>query len=42
VAVLRELARRGEVDADVPAKAVELYHLRDEQVTPDAPELGEA
>jgi pyruvate dehydrogenase E1 component len=42
VAVLHELARRGDVPSDVPAKAVERYHLRDEQVTPDAPELGTA
>ena len=41
VGVLRELARRGEGPADAPAKAVERYHLRDEQVTPDAPELGD-
>jgi pyruvate dehydrogenase E1 component len=40
VAVLRELARRGEVASDVPAKAVERYHLHEEQVTPDEPELG--
>ena len=41
-AVLRELARRGEVDADVPAKAVERYQLRDElppiEDTPDVSE----
>jgi hypothetical protein len=39
--VLEELARRGDVAADVPAKAVERYRLRDEQVTPSAPELGD-
>ncbi|MFN2538068.1 MAG: pyruvate dehydrogenase (acetyl-transferring), homodimeric type [Mycobacteriales bacterium] len=39
-AVLAELARRGEVEADVPAKAVDRYRLRDEQVTPEEPELG--
>jgi pyruvate dehydrogenase E1 component len=33
-AVLTELARRGEVDADVPTKAVDRYRLRDEQVDP--------
>jgi pyruvate dehydrogenase E1 component len=42
VAVLSELARRGEVAGDVPTKAVERYRLRDEQVTPAAPELGTA
>jgi pyruvate dehydrogenase E1 component len=42
VAVLRDLARRGDVPSDVPAKAVERYHLREERVTPDAPELGTA
>jgi pyruvate dehydrogenase E1 component len=41
VAVLSELARRGEVAADVPAKAVDRYRLLDDQITPDAPELGE-
>ncbi|HTL24306.1 MAG TPA: pyruvate dehydrogenase (acetyl-transferring), homodimeric type [Mycobacteriales bacterium] len=40
VAVLSELARRGDVGGDVPVKAVERYRLRDEQVTPAAPELG--
>jgi pyruvate dehydrogenase E1 component len=40
VAVLRELARRGEVPSDVPAKAVERYHLHEEQVAPAEPELG--
>jgi pyruvate dehydrogenase E1 component len=39
-AVLAELARRGEVEADVPAKAVDRYRLRDDQVTPAEPELG--
>jgi pyruvate dehydrogenase E1 component len=39
-AVLAELARRGEVKPDVPAKAVDRYRLRDEQVTPAEPELG--
>ncbi|MGB8649596.1 MAG: pyruvate dehydrogenase (acetyl-transferring), homodimeric type [Mycobacteriales bacterium] len=34
VAVLTELARRGDVEADVPAKAVDRYRLRDEQVEP--------
>jgi pyruvate dehydrogenase E1 component len=33
-AVLTELARRGEVEADVPAKAVDRYRLRDEHVDP--------
>jgi pyruvate dehydrogenase E1 component len=33
-AVLTELAQRGEVDADVPTKAVDRYRLRDEQVDP--------
>ena len=33
-AVLTELARRGDLAADVPAKAVERYRLRDEQVDP--------
>jgi pyruvate dehydrogenase E1 component len=32
VAVLGELARRGEVGAETPAKAVERYRLREEQV----------
>ena len=41
VAVLEELARRGDVAADVPVKAVERYRLRDDQVTPSAPELGD-
>ena len=41
VLVLSELARRGDVAADVPAKAVERYRLRDDQVTPSAPELGD-
>ncbi|MCU1601800.1 MAG: pyruvate dehydrogenase (acetyl-transferring), partial [Frankiales bacterium] len=41
-AVLTELARRGEVEADVPAKAVDRYRLRDSRVTPDEPELGTA
>jgi hypothetical protein len=40
VSVLSELARRGEVPGDVPTKAVERYRLRDDQVTPAAPELG--
>ncbi|HUR13575.1 MAG TPA: pyruvate dehydrogenase (acetyl-transferring), homodimeric type, partial [Mycobacteriales bacterium] len=40
VSVLTELARRGEVPADVPTKAVERYHLRDERVKPSTPELG--
>ncbi|MDP9181431.1 MAG: pyruvate dehydrogenase (acetyl-transferring), homodimeric type, partial [Actinomycetota bacterium] len=40
VAVLEELTRRGDVAGDVPAKAVERYRLRDEQITPSAPELG--
>ncbi len=35
VAVLGALARRGEVDADLPAKAVERYRLGDEQVPAD-------
>ena len=39
-AVLAELARRGEVESDVPAKAVDRYRLRDDQVTPAEPELG--
>jgi len=34
-AVLEQLAARGEVDADVPTKAVERYRLRDDQVDPD-------
>jgi pyruvate dehydrogenase E1 component len=33
-AVLEQLAARGEVEADVPAKAVDRYRLRDEQVDP--------
>jgi pyruvate dehydrogenase E1 component len=41
-AVLAELARRGEVDADVPAKAVDRYRLRDEHVEVTEPELGTA
>jgi pyruvate dehydrogenase E1 component len=40
VAVLSELARRGDVAGDVPTKAVERYRLRDERVAPSAPELG--
>jgi pyruvate dehydrogenase E1 component len=32
VAVLTELARRGDVEADVPAKAVDRYRLREERV----------
>jgi pyruvate dehydrogenase E1 component len=32
VAVLSELARRGDVDGKVPAQAVERYRLRDEQL----------
>jgi pyruvate dehydrogenase E1 component len=35
VAVLEELARRGEVDAKVPAEAVVRYRLRDEQLPPE-------
>jgi pyruvate dehydrogenase E1 component len=35
VAVLRELARRGDVPHDVPAKAVEQYRLRDELLPPE-------
>jgi pyruvate dehydrogenase E1 component len=41
VAVLAELSRRGDVAGDVPGKAVERYRLRDDQVTPAAPELGD-
>jgi len=41
VAVLTELARRGDVPADVPAKAIDRYRLLDEQVAPAAPELGD-
>jgi pyruvate dehydrogenase E1 component len=33
-AVLTELARRGDIEADVPAKAVERYRLREEHVDP--------
>jgi pyruvate dehydrogenase E1 component len=35
VAVLAELARRGEVPADVPGAAVERYDLRSEDVPAD-------
>ena len=35
VAVLSELARRGEVDAEAPHKAVEKYRLRSEDLPPD-------
>jgi pyruvate dehydrogenase E1 component len=41
VAVLHELARRGEVDADVPAKAISTYRLLDEQVAPTEIEGGD-
>jgi pyruvate dehydrogenase E1 component len=41
VAVLSELARRGEVGADVPAKAVDRYRLLDDHVAPAVPELGD-
>jgi len=41
VAVLQELARRGEVDADVPAKAIGAYRLLDEQITPTEIEGGD-
>jgi pyruvate dehydrogenase E1 component len=41
-AVLIELAARGEVEADVPAKAIDRYRLREEQITPAEPELGTA
>ncbi len=39
-AVLAELARRGEVDAEAPAKAVDRYRLTDDRVEPSEPELG--
>jgi pyruvate dehydrogenase E1 component len=42
VAVLTELARRGEVKPDVPANAVEQYRLRDDRVEVTEPELGTA
>jgi pyruvate dehydrogenase E1 component len=35
VAVLIELAHRGDVDAGLPAQAVERYRLRDEQLPPE-------
>jgi pyruvate dehydrogenase E1 component len=35
VAVLIELVHRGDVDAGVPAKAVEQYRLRDELLPPE-------
>jgi pyruvate dehydrogenase E1 component len=41
VAVLGELAARGDVAADITAKAVERYRLYDDQVTPATPELGD-
>jgi pyruvate dehydrogenase E1 component len=41
-AVLAELARSGEVAADVAAKAVERYRIGDDQVQPTEPELGTA
>ncbi|MDT7544916.1 MAG: pyruvate dehydrogenase component, partial [Actinomycetota bacterium] len=35
VAVLIELAHRGDVDASLPTQAVERYRLRDEQLPPE-------
>lgn len=40
VAVLSELARRGDLDADVPAKAVDRYRLFEDHVQPSEPEAG--
>jgi len=40
-AVLTELARRGEIDAETPGKAVDRYRLRDDRVEVTEPELGD-